>query len=171
MDDLHWWERLIQIYGEKILKDAPLTCFSCDKSITEGSRFVCVNRLRRIKRDDSEDEILRGMASLQICELCANKARKKEIAIHRPPVPLLNIEKKGFYDFVKRSELTGQTKTPETKDKKCNFCGEPIQDGKHYFNIDVNIQEIKNKQIGVLPGTTVELATVCEKCAETYMLW
>jgi DNA-directed RNA polymerase subunit N (RpoN/RPB10) len=153
------------------LADTPLVCFSCGRPIAEGSHFVCVNRLLRIKGASAEDRIQLGMASLQICSLCAAKAREEEIIFNEIPVPLLNLEKAGFYSFVRNLELSSQPQRLATGADKCYFCGTPIIDGKHYVHVDMNIQEIRNRQCKVLPSSTLVLAVACEECAERYMIW
>lgn len=151
--------------------DAPIVCFCCNRAITEGSRYVLVNRLHRIRKANTEDEIVYGMASLQICSFCATRTREEEIVLNETPLPLLKVEMEGFYSFVRNLGLSSKPHMRKGNADKCSFCGTSITDGKDYIEIEVHMEEIKNGHPEVVADSIRVLAIACSECAQTYMIW
>ena len=147
-----------------------IACFCCNRTISEGNRFVLVNRLHKVRKASTKDEIVCGMASLQTCMSCAAKARNEEIAFNETPVPLLRIERIGFYSYAKNLDPSTQPGLPQEKTENCSFCGLSIGEGEPYIEIEVH-EEINCEHPEVVPDSTRVLALACEECTQTYMLW
>ena len=147
-----------------------IACFCCNRTISEGNRFVLVNRLHKVRKASTKDEIVCGMASLQTCMSCAAKARNEEIAFNETPVPLLRMEKAGLYSYARKLDPSAQPCLLEGKTENCSFCGVSIGDGNPYIELEVH-EEINHVHPEVVPDSTRVLALACQECAQTYMLW
>jgi len=147
-----------------------IACFCCGRIMPEGSLFVLVNRLRRIRKATGSDDIVSGMASLQICISCLAQAREAEIEFTETPVPLLTMERVGLYSYARELDLPTQPCLPKGKAENCSFCGMSIGDCNPYIEIEVH-EEINRAHPEVVPDSTRVLGLACKECAETYMIW
>lgn len=147
-----------------------IACFCCGRIIPEGNLFVLVNRLHRIRKATGSDEIISGMASLQICMCCLAQAREAEIEFSETPVPLLSVERVGLYSYARKLDSPTQPCLLEGKAENCSFCGISIGDGNPYIEIEIH-EEINHAHPEVVPDSTRVLGLACKECAETYMIW
>ncbi len=146
-------------------------CFSCNRTVDWGEYFICISRLRRIRSEQGDDEIVNAMASLQVCIYCVARAQFDSITIHNE-VPLLELEKAGFYWFARR--LAGNTEpwALSTGEHSCTLCRSAIKEGDCYTQIEISEEVAKHEGgIEVIPESISKLATICDSCAKKYMVW
>ena len=152
--------------------DGQLICFSCGSGIDGEEHYFCVSRLRQIKgkADEDEDRIVGATASLQICTNCKVGAATKDITFPELPLPVLNLEKRGFNQFAKwRAGKATESESIAKGRNSCSLCRAAIGAGDAYRRIQLT-EEVQNAtDIEVKEAYT--LAILCENCAEKYMVW
>lgn len=151
-----------------------LVCFACGGGIRSGEHYFCVSRRRQIRGsgDESQDDILDAMASIQVCAGCRTKATTQEIAFPFLPVlPTLTLERQGISRFARWRSLAGVEWKPEAKGRaSCSLCQAPIAVGDTYTRVEV-AEEAKSSEGVAEVKESRTLAIVCEKCAEKYLEW
>ena len=146
-------------------------CFACNKAFKREDKYICINRYQKLRTSDGTDEILSGISPLKICIYCAGRACAETITLNNE-IPLLNIEKEGFYWYVQH--LSGIPKSWKMKNpgEHCSLCQCTIEPDHIYTQIEIS-EEYKNHDGSIQPiyKTTAILAVVCESCSQVTMAW
>ena len=69
-------------------KAKPFVCFACGGPIRSGDSYYCISRLHQVKgnSDESQDDIVNAMATIQVCEGCKTKAVTRDIVFPFLPI-------------------------------------------------------------------------------------
>ncbi len=148
-----------------------MACFACGKSFKREDTYICINRYQKLRSASGADEILSGISPLKICIYCAGRACAEPIILNNE-IPLLNIEKEGFYWYVKHlSGVPGSWKM-SNPGAHCSLCQTSIDSDHIYTQIEIS-EEHKNQDGSIQPvyKTTATLAVVCETCSQLTMAW
>jgi hypothetical protein len=146
-------------------------CFSCGRTVNYGEHYICISRLRRARIGDGNDDIVDAMASLQVCIYCAARSQSDNITFYRE-VPLLELEKAGFYWFVKKLAGSAESWTLRVQEENCSLCDSLIMKSDYYTQIEICKETQKQDgHIEVLPESISGLAIICDVCAKRFMVW
>lgn len=154
------------------IKRGKVACFSCGDSVKDGETYFCVSRLHKIKtyaNKEKNDETTKIVSSLQMCNGCLARATTEKLVLCYLPLPILNLEKEGFYRFARwQANKSIGWKQMEGR-HSCSLCEASIKAGDKYTLIEIS-EEV---QIGeaVKVRETYFLATICEICSQEYAVW
>ncbi len=155
-------------------KAKPFICFACGGPIRSGDSYYCISRLHQVKgnSDESQDDIVNAMATIQVCEGCKTKAVTRDITFPFLPVlPTLNLEKQGVPRFARWQALMGVEWKPVAKGRgSCSLCQAPIAIGDRYTRVDVT-EEAQSSEDAVEAKESYTLAILCEEYRLKYMEW
>lgn len=155
------------------IRQGHIACFSCGNSVENDEYYYCVSRLREIKTDadeENKDQIVEAMSSLQICATCMTRAATEEIEFTELQLPLLNLEKQGFYRYAKWHAGKAVEWEPIVKGRdSCSLCHAAIGAGDIYTRVQIG-EEMEHAK-GVAAEKAHTLAILCESCAQTYLVW
>lgn len=150
-----------------------VTCFCCDRSIEHGEHYYVVSRVLQEKGDRNrpEDRILDSTASLQVCADCRRKAGKQTVTFDHAPLPLLKLEREGFRRFAAERGGWASLRGPDApRDSTCRLCHTAIDHGEQYITIELSEETSCPEGVQTLQVHAL-LATLCDRCAEQYMVW
>ncbi len=148
-------------------------CYACGGEITTGEHYFCVSRSRQIRGDgdESKDEIVDAMASIQVCNACRVKAATQDVTFPSLPLlPTLALEKQSISRFARWRSLAGVAWKPVAKGRaSCSLCQTPVAVGDTYTRVELREEVGEGK--GAFVKESYTLAILCEKCAEKYLEW
>ncbi|MCX5998845.1 MAG: hypothetical protein NTU41_04445 [Chloroflexi bacterium] len=149
------------------IRGLSVPCFSCGGRTPNFGRYLSVDRLRQVKgaADTGEDIILGGVASLQVCLSCIDRATTESIEFPIAPLPLLAVEREGVHLFARRhADGLAQLGLAAGSMDSCSLCHTAILAGDGYIKVEL-AEESEQNGIVVKGDEEYTLAIICEECS------
>ena len=149
-------------------------CFACDKEVSTGGDLFSVVRRRMAKTrkvcDGDEDFLLETLPSIQVCGKCMRKVPQVGLAIKLIPLPLLDFEREGIFQYANWLAWwppVGEVRTEIGERLVCQECHEAIETWQVYVVVKiVRSTETECEQVLAL------LRILCDECAAKQgMIW
>jgi hypothetical protein len=144
-----------------------VNCFSCGSSIDLDQNYFCVQRLLLSRGEDknpAKDKVLNATTAIQTCSGCLEEASTKKIDIKERPLPLLQLEQDGFFEFAR--QFADGNPITNAKSGNCTLCKVPINTGDNYIRIEITEELIEEGSVKV--EKVHILGVLCQTCTSQY---
>ena len=114
-----------------------MKCTSCNDSTTEDENTIVLSRRIVARSESGSVEVKAARSVVQICPVCAEKARSETIEFGCMVPPLLDLEEETTMNYLMRlvdgKELTETNQLPQA----CTLCRTELPSGMPYVDVSI----------------------------------